>query len=182
MQYGIPLLLCSRTTITHIYQSQKRERSHMEKYDNRIKEIALLTIQGFTQTKIAQKLGITKQRVGQLVDKAVRAGFPVVRRQIRKNTCATCGVQYAGKNKFCSKNCRSMAPRDFGGPSSQIEMKIMVCDGCGTKFSRTRRLIYIGKKVGEKTGKILKRTFCTQECYLKNGNCKKDDISAKMIH
>jgi hypothetical protein len=141
----------------------------MEKYDDRIKQIALMTIQGINQTKIAEKMKITKQRVGQLVDKAERAGIPVLRRQIKKSKCATCGLDYIGKNKFCSKKCRSMSPRSFGGPSSQIEVEIMLCDGCGTKFSRTRRLIYIGRKVAEKTGKELKRTFCTRDCYLKNG-------------
>jgi len=141
----------------------------MEKYDDRIGQIALMTIQGMTQTAIAEKIGVTKQRVGQLVDKAERAGIPVVRRQVRRSKCANCGVEYASKNKFCSKKCRSMFPRNFGGPSSEIQVEIMVCDGCGTKFSRTRRLIYIGKKGAERTGRTLKRTFCTRDCYLKNG-------------
>lgn len=142
----------------------------MEKYDDRIEQMALMTIQGMTQTQIAKKMGISKQRVGQLIDKAESAGIPVLRRQVRKNKCAACGVEYAGKNKFCSKQCWGTFPRNFGGPSSQIQLRIMVCHGCGTKFSRTRRLIYIGKKVAEKTGKELKRTFCTRECYLKNKN------------
>lgn len=141
----------------------------MEKYDDRIRQIAQMTIQGVNQTKIAEKMGITKQRVGQLLDKAEQVGIPVMRRQIRKSKCAMCGSVYVGKNKFCSKVCRSMSPRNFGGPSSEIEVEIMCCDGCGTKFSRTRRLIYIGRKVAEKNGKVLKRTFCTRDCYHKNG-------------
>jgi DNA-binding MarR family transcriptional regulator len=141
----------------------------MEKYDDRIRQIALMTIQGMTQTKIAEKMGITKQRVGQLVGKAERAGIPVLRRQIKKSRCAACSLEYIGKNKFCSKKCRNMVPRNFGGPSSEIQLEIMLCDGCGTKFSRTRRLIYIGRKVAEKNGKVLKRTFCTRDCYFKNG-------------
>lgn len=140
----------------------------MEKYDDRIKQIALMTTQGMAQTKIAKKMGITRQRVGQLLDKAERAGFAVVRRQVKINSCALCGVQYQGINKFCSDKCRSMQPRKFGGPSSGIQIQIMVCSGCGTKFSRTNRLIYINRKIAEKTGKSLKRVFCTKDCYLKN--------------
>lgn len=141
----------------------------MEKYDDRIRQIALLTVQGLTQTEIAVKIGVSKQRVGQLIDKAQRAGFAVVRRQIKKTKCFNCGLEYAGKNKFCSKNCRSTSPRKFGGPSSEIQVEIMVCDGCGIKFSRTRRLSYIRKKTSERTGRDLRRIFCTRDCYLKNG-------------
>lgn len=147
----------------------------MEKYDYRIKQIALMTMQGLTQTKIAEKMGITKQRVGQLLDKAERAGFAVTRRQVKRRTCAFCGVEYLGINKFCSEKCRNMQPRKFGGPSSSIQVQIMVCSGCGTKFSRTNRLTYIGMKIAEKTGKSLKRAFCTKDCYFKNGvkKCRK---------
>lgn len=152
---------------------EAKMKTRMEKPDQRSVMIGLLTSQGMTQSQIAKELGISRQRVGQLADRAERKGIAVVRRQIKKRICPNCGTEHTYKKKFCSKECRMMAPRKFGGPTSSIEVQIMTCDGCGTKFSRTKRLSYIRDKVREYRGKdMLKRSFCTRECYLKNGNHK----------
>lgn len=152
---------------------ETKMKTRMEKTDQRSVMIGLLTSQGMTQSQIAKQLGISRQRVGQLADRAERAGIVVVRRQIKKRNCPNCGVEYTHRRKFCSKACSLMAPRKFGGPSSGIVVDVMTCDGCGTKFSRTKRLSYIRQKTCEYKGtKMLERSFCTKECYLKNGNKK----------
>lgn len=141
----------------------------MEKYDVRLQTIALMTRQGNTQTKIAEHMGLSKQRIGQLMDKAEKLGLEVVRRHRKKSTCVNCGSVYLGGNKFCSEECLKSRPKKFGGPSSSIQVEIMMCDGCGSEFSRTRRLTYIRNKTSERTGRPFKRVFCTKECYQKNG-------------
>lgn len=130
--------------------------------------VALMTNRGIRQTEIAAALGVSRQRVGQMLNKAERAGLATTRRQVKAaKKCRTCGSDLPKGKKFCSKECRPQ--RKFGGHSSNIEVTVMVCSGCGVKFSRTRRLQYISIKTAERRGKIPKRHFCTRECYLKNG-------------
>lgn len=132
-----------------------------------LKDVARFTRVGLRQSDIARIMGVSRQRVGQLADKAEEAGFVVVRRQVRQETCPVCGAVHRRKNPYCSGACARVAkPPKFGGPSSTIEMEIFTCDGCGVKFSRTRRQTYLGKKLVERKGKgPLKRKFCTRECY-----------------
>jgi predicted DNA-binding protein (UPF0251 family) len=147
---------------------------NMEKYDERTKQIAQMTMKGMTQTLIAKTMGISKQRIGQLIDKAEKAGFNVMRRQIKKSNCKSCGKEYKrNMRKFCSPECRMSFPRKFGGPSSSIEVEIMTCDGCGTRFSRTKRLTYIRNKTSARKGKVPNRVFCTRECYSEHGVIRK---------
>ncbi len=134
----------------------------------KIKAIALLSKNGMKQSEIAKLLGVSRQRVGQLVDKAEKLGIEINRRQLKKSKCFNCDKEYLGNNKYCSKECANKRLRKFGGPSSTVELEIFTCDGCGTKFSRTKRLTYIRNKTSEKRGKPLNRVFCTQTCYLKN--------------
>lgn len=127
-------------------------------------KIALMT-KYMSQSKIAEHLGVSRQRIGQLLNKAESLGMNVVRRHLKKSICQNCGIEHLGNNKFCSKECRAQSPRKFGGPASQIQVEIFTCDGCGVKFSRTRRLTYIREKMSERRGKKLKRVFCSQKCY-----------------
>jgi hypothetical protein len=138
--------------------------------DERTRTVAEMTTKGYNQTRIAEILGISKQRVGQIIDKAALNGIHVVRKQLKYRSCPNCGEKHRQKRLFCSLSCRlSMSPPKFGGPASSIEVEVIVCDGCGTKFSRTRRLTYIGMKTAQRNGKTLKRKFCTRDCYHKNG-------------
>lgn len=139
-----------------------------------LKDVARFTRVGLRQSDIARIMGVSRQRIGQLADAAERAGLVVVRRQVRQETCPVCGVVHRRKNPYCSRVCRLSAnPPKFGGPSSNIEVEIMTCDGCGVKFSRTRRQIYLGKKTVEYRGrKPLEKKFCTRECYQKRGSKK----------
>lgn len=123
------------------------------------------------QSDIARMMGVSRQRVGQLMDRAEKFGLVVVRRQIRHEVCPTCGAVHRRKNKYCSRTCRIAAhPPKFGGPSSNIEVEILTCDGCGVKFSRTRRQTYIGEKLAERRGKSPpKKKFCTRQCYHERG-------------
>lgn len=134
----------------------------------KIKAIELLSKSGMKQSEIARVLGVSRQRIGQLIDKAEKLGIEITRRQLKKKKCFQCNKEYSNNNKYCSKECASKNPRKFGGPSSTIEIEVLKCDGCGTKFSRTKRLTYIRNKSSERRGKELKRVFCTQVCYLKN--------------
>ena len=142
----------------------------------RLQMMALMTTKGISQTKIAEIFGVSKQRIGQILDKAANEGIPVVRRQIKRQICPSCGAENRKKSKggFCSRECRlKVKPPKCGGPASTIQMAVFVCDGCGIKFSRTNRLDYIGRKTAERRGKVPKRKFCTRECYLKNGVSRK---------
>lgn len=150
-----------------------KEESHA-----RLVAIAAMTTRGLSQSDIARITGLTRQRIGQIVDKAQRMGIRVVRRQLKYKTCPVCGTSNRSKiyGGYCSKHCKSKAPpkkRKFGGPSSSIEIDVILCDGCGCKFSKTKRLQYIARKVSEYRGKPAMRSFCTRECYHKNGNGKK---------
>lgn len=136
-----------------------------------LKDVARFTRVGLKQSDIARIMGVSRQRVGQLADRAEAAGLVVVRRQVRQETCPVCGAVHRRKNPYCSRSCRLAAnPPKFGGPSSNIEVEIFTCDGCGVKFSRTRRQIYLGKKLVERRGKKpLEKKFCTKECYHNRG-------------
>lgn len=140
----------------------------------RLVTIATMTTRGLSQADIARIMGLTRQRVGQIIDKAAAMGIRVVRRQLKYSICPVCGASNRAKinGGYCSVGCRAKAPRKhkFGGPSSSIEIDVLVCDGCGVKFSRTRRLQYISMKTSEYRGKPSERKFCTRECYHKNGN------------
>lgn len=139
----------------------------------RLVTIATMTTRGMTQADIARIMGLTRQRVGQIVDKAAAMGIQVVRRQLKYKICPACGAKNRSKihGGYCSSACKAKAPpkmHRIGGPSSAIEIDVLVCDGCGVKFSRTRRLQYISMKTSERRGKTAKRKFCTRECYHKN--------------
>ena len=130
--------------------------------------VALMTNRGISQSEIAVALGLSRQRVGQMLDKAEEAGIPTTRRQAKKmSKCRTCDREIPRGRKFCSKEC--VPQRKLGGRSSNIEVILLECSGCGARFSRTKRLQYIANKTAERRGKSSERRFCTRECYLKNG-------------
>lgn len=137
----------------------------------RMKEMAIMSQNGMSQSDIAKKTGLSRQRIHQILNKASGMGMLIVRRQKKEKICPSCGIRHVMKVKggFCSAICRKKVnPPKFGGPSSCLEVDIMTCDGCGVKFSRTKRLSYIYQRATLKRGRVPKRKFCTTECYNKN--------------
>src|SRR5438445_482888 len=80
---------------------------------------------------------------------------------VRKN----CQEPLQGRNsKFCSRACTD--EYSAKNPSSRFRAITLTCDGCGATFIRNghRDAIHRAAKNG-----TLKRNFCTQACFRKNG-------------
>lgn len=161
-----------------VYLARKGETMPPRKINPRLQVISDLSVKGMTQTEIASVIGVTRARVNQLAAAVIASGLPFMRRQdvpTEKKTCM-CGRSFTVPvhnaalmgRKFCSQRCRlkHMTYRS-GGPSSRKEVVTLKCAGCGEKFERTKRLMYITEKSAGYRGKTVSdRKYCTQQCYL----------------
>lgn len=154
------------------------------KFSQRRIEMALLTHQGWTLQKIADKYGITKQAVSLLLKKAAAEDNQIVVKSKRtrsdpheknvifikrsrkpKNICKICSKEFYGKNKTCSSKClRKLNDEKIGGEWSRIEKIELECSYCSNKFQRTK---YI-QKVTEKAKGHNINNYCSRECYHKS--------------
>lgn len=157
----------------------------------KIKEIAKLTTLGYNIQHIAEKYNISRQRVSQILRKAIDNGMTVV---IRKNAkteklykdiknvilvtktnveslltrkCKCCQKEFTvkknvSKRKTCSEEC-FVKSRRSGGEWSRHEFVELKCKGCGKEFKRSKYIQSIGNK---------KRTtnnfYCSRDCYTEN--------------
>lgn len=80
----------------------------MKKTSNRIEEIVRLKNSGLTQQKIAEKYGISRQRVQQIESSL---GLDRKKEKILfKHSCSECDKPFESRNsnrKYCSKACSS---------------------------------------------------------------------------
>lgn len=116
----------------------------------RDREIAKLCLDGFNRAEIAKYVGLTRQRVWQILEGLDLKTKP------RKVTvqCEFCGKSFTkfrtlivrSKHRFCSRYCLSQG-RQASSPKAP-------CHVCGTLVHRT-----------PSRAKTLKRVFCSAKCY-----------------
>lgn len=148
----------------------------------RVVEVSELSSKGMSQSEIARRLGVTRARVNQLVDRAEKWGLPVVRRKapaMEARRCV-CGIVFtcrkSSSQQYHSVECARNWCHKRGGKSSEYVYRKFTCSGCGSKFERSNRLEYIRAKVGEYRGKPLSgRRYCTHTCYI-NSRYKKGGV------
>ena len=153
------------------------------KFAERRIEMAMLTRQGWTLQKIADKYGITKQAVSLLLKKAASKDGQIVvkmkksNNKIEKNvifvrrckeninTCGICGKKFDGKRKTCGKDClKKLHESKVGGDWSRVEKINLTCSYCSKEFSRTK---YIHKVVSTTKGNA-DNNYCSRVCYHKS--------------
>jgi len=165
----------------------KRSTLH-EQAVARHKFFAKLTRLGFTPAQIAKKFSMTRQRVSQLIIKAIEEGEVVVLNKTKttekhykgvKNVvlvhkspipkapvyreCAQCGKKFTHENlnrKTCSSDCFKKLKRS-GGKWSRHEFKELQCNYCGKTFKRSNYLDSITR-----TAKYKHNDYCNTACYL----------------
>jgi len=156
----------------------------------RRKDMALLTQQGYSIPKIAERYGISRQAVSQLLQKAAKDGHKVVLRSCggRKSTnenyvyrptrketgftktCESCGASFNTKSSFrktCSTACRRrllhksiLLAKGTLGNWSRYEQVQLVCNNCGKTFERSKYRDSISK-----IGCGTKNSYCGRECF-----------------
>jgi hypothetical protein len=104
-----------------------------------------------TQTDIAKQVGVTKERVRQLLNKEGLNNVSQIREQKRlSRTCIQCGeIRPNDNSKYCSRLCHRMAHRT-----------IVYCSFCGAAKSRmlSETKVYEGNKNKHK------HFFCSRHC------------------
>ena len=155
---------------------------------NRRKEMAELTQQGWTVTKIAEKYGISKQAVSQLLQKSARDGNTVVLVRYKKtsapkpnyiyadtplnvNVCVVCSKQFKSKSKnkkTCSKTCTGLLlhksiliSKGLNGDWSRYDKVKLKCNLCEKEFERTKYQNSMAKRVAKAT----KHDYCSRACF-----------------
>ena len=157
----------------------------------KIEEIAKLTTLGYNIQHIAEKYNISRQRVSQILRKAIDNGMTVV---IRKNSkteklykdiknvilvtktnvdslvtrkCKYCQKEFTfkksvGKRITCSEECCRKLKRT-GGEWSRHEFVELKCKGCGKNFKRSRYIQAVGNK-----NRTTNNFYCSRDCYTEN--------------
>lgn len=156
----------------------------------RRKDMALLTQQGHTLSRIAAKYGISRQAVSQSLQKASKDGHKVILRKCgsnlnksyeyrptlkelgHSNCCVICGKAFKTKWKItqtCGSDCRKILlhkkiiqAKGSLGKWSRIESVTLSCDNCGKSFKRSKYRDSISK-----LGCGSKNSYCGRECYHK---------------
>lgn len=161
-----------------------------EKILQRRKEMALLTQQGYTVSKIAEKYGITRQAVSQLLQKAALDGHKVVLRKCGSrlnknknyeyrptlkevgfvNKCIICENSFSSKlktTKTCGDSCKRLLlhkklleAKGTLGNWSRYENVQLTCYNCGKAFERSKYRDSISK-----LGCGTKNSYCSRNCY-----------------
>lgn len=146
-------------------------------------EMAALTRQGWTVTRIAEKYGVSKQAISQLLQKAAKEGEIVVKTKshltkkdkynenvvlvVRKKykKCVICNKKYeTNQKKTCSEKCKhELQSKKIGGKWSRHEFMTLECCGCNKKFQRSNYIQSITSKRRKSDN-----YYCSHECYLKN--------------
>jgi hypothetical protein len=153
------------------------------KFAERRIEMAILTQQGWTLQKIADKYGITKQAVSLLLKKAAAKDGQIVvklkksNNQIEKNVifvrrakrntniCGICGKKFDGKRKTCGLDClKKLHENKVGGEWSRVEKVNLTCGYCSNEFSRTKYL----HRIVSKTKGNSDNNYCSRVCYHKS--------------
>ncbi len=162
--------------------------------------MALLTQKGYTIAKIAEKYGITKQAVSQILQKAAKDGNKVVLRRrghapnpaydylpLNKevgysNTCIICNKDFQSKlrsTKTCSETCRGVLlhitlieSKGSNGDWSRYEKVQLTCNNCGKDFERSKYRHSISR-----VGCGCKNDYCSRKCY--HEKCRKEKSEVK---
>lgn len=140
----------------------------MNQTTERRKEMALLTQQGYSLTKIAEKYSISKQRVHQILQKAKKEGFDVkINRRVKENkllNCIVCTKEFNvigyKKIKTCSKECLEKLQKR-GGKWSRYEFITLICANCKKLFTRSNYRESITERMSGQGNR-----FCSRECYI----------------
>lgn len=180
------------TSSNPILKVKKRKVNEkvVENQIKRGKSIAELTRLGYSPAQIAEKLKISRQRVSQLIIKAINNGEIVVIRKTatterlykdKKNVvlvnkvspdsivtkkCIVCDKTFTPENprrKTCSKECFLDLKRT-GGEWSRHQFIELQCNNCGKTFKRSNYLNSIVRH-GDKL-KYKKNDYCSRECYI----------------
>jgi hypothetical protein len=122
---------------------------------------------GLAQTSIHYELGVSRQRVAQLLRRhSDELNVPIkdrrepVARTIRY--CAVCGKELdpaISSRKYCSKTCRRKAVIARGAPWSRVASVKLKCEACGRRFTRSHYL----QKISEIGGS--QHVYCSKDCY-----------------
>lgn len=150
-----------------------------KQYAERRKQIAELTQQGWSVKQIAEKFGISKQAVSQLLRKAAKEGHTVVlskrvhcdnlpsvvarEKAVKTSTCLVCGKDFPkkGNTKTCGLDCKKIFLRR-GGKWSKYEFRTFTCANCGNTFKRSNYIDSIAS-IKAKPGS---NKYCSRKCYL----------------
>ncbi len=163
------------------WEAQKRKNKNREGV-NSVRTVKLWN-EGLNAVDIAKRLGISRERVRQLLHKPENLGqlneHPDDRQPIStamiKYTCQNpnCGKEFeatrgSGRgHRFCTRECFLTAPPEIRFPdrktpkSSEFVTLTLTCKGCGVAFERSQRLQNIHNYAGAKN------FYCSRDCYLK---------------
>ncbi|MDH3583779.1 MAG: hypothetical protein OER86_06155 [Phycisphaerae bacterium] len=136
------------------------------------RRICEMRLEGMTLAAIADVMGISRARVGQITQK-YRVPSPPRARLPEKvaERCGHCGAEFlikrGNKRKYCNPACRRDAQSHK--PSSHYGTVDLVCDGCGEHFERSKHVFQIGLWMARKRGRSTKRNFCCRDCYTRHG-------------
>jgi hypothetical protein len=136
---------------------------------NTIKAVKLWNEKGLAQTGISRELGVSRQRVAQILHKhSHELNVPLKdRRQPmprKSRPCPVCGneiVLCVSSRKYCSKACRHAALIAKAAPWSRLARVNLVCETCGKKFTRPKHQQSISEVCGSE------HIYCSQKCYWK---------------
>lgn len=127
--------------------------------------------QGIMASKIAKQLGISRQRVYQIKDKAVDLGK--LKWQSTKiaqiKTCPVCSGQFVGSNKSCSRGCANQLislTNTKNSKWSRNTFSTLVCKECGKSFKRSNFLRAIRERADTKSDPT-NNFFCGRSCNVK---------------
>jgi hypothetical protein len=143
-------------------------------------EFALLTRQGWSMSKIAEKYNISRQAVSLSLKKAVIEGevvykckackndttnYIIIRRK-KPSACCECGKEFFvanKKTKTCSPECLKKLREKtlYGGEWSRAEFIELDCKGCGQSFKRSKYIF----SVTSKCKKNKDHNYCSRKCY-----------------
>lgn len=126
---------------------------------------------GWKAAEIAEYLHISRQRVYQLRDKAIKEGFiEKPEKVVIKSICEVCKKVFEGTNKTCSKTCRNRLISTNNTKNSKWSRNTMTtynCKKCGTTFQRSNYINGIRERGLEKSGKKSNDFFCSRSCNIK---------------
>lgn len=155
-------------------KSTKSRRKNLELTKENEKVVALLE-QGVMAAKIAERLGISRQRVYQIKDKAVDLGK--LKWQSNKiaqiKTCPICSGQFVGPNKSCSRGCANQLTslgNTRNSKWSRNTFSTLVCKECGNSFKRSNFMRAIREHMEAARNTKSNPTnnfFCSRGCNIK---------------
>ena len=125
--------------------------------------------QGISAANIAKQLGISRQRVYQIKDKAVELGAIQWERSntAQVKTCPVCQREFTGNNKTCSQVCAKQSVSRKNTKNSKWSRNTYTtfeCTNCGQTFQRSNYMKAI-REAGEAAP--TNHYFCSRNCNLK---------------